>query len=235
MTLSESRTPTRGRSHYMVGLQPDIPIRPVAVCLASSLFTDSALNLLCGLLYLALSSLSGLYQLLLGHALLSAPVVVVQVSVSLGELSTSVDEVAGEEKVVFGGDSEGVSHKSTGIDDESTGHLSRDPNKAKLAVSLADKLSRGFIQLRALLCVHDGSQRDTKVGDRTPKVYKKQLVHIFAYQMYRSCRVPEALSASANTTIRNPIDISQKTSKFLHMYSMHQRTAGGIAVMVVGC
>lgn len=141
----------------MVGLQPDIPIRPVAVCLASSLFTDSALNLLCGLLYLALGSLSGLYQLLLRHALLSAPVVVVQVSVSLGELGTSVDEVAGEEKVVFGGDSEGVSHKGTGVDDESTGHLSRD-------------------QLRALLCVHNGSQRDTKVGDRTPEVGRANVV-----------------------------------------------------------
>jgi hypothetical protein len=78
--------------------------------------------------------------------------------------------VAGEEKVVSGCDSEGVSHEGTGIDDESTGHLSRDPNKARLAVSLAGNSGRGVIQFRALLCVHNGSQRDTKVGDRTPEV-----------------------------------------------------------------
>jgi hypothetical protein len=141
----------------MDGIQPDTPIRPVTVGLASSLFADSVLNLLRGLLYLALSSLGRLCQLLLGHVLLSAPVVVVQVSVSLSELSAGVDEVAGEEKVVSGCDSKGVSHEGTGIDDESTGHLSRD-------------------QLRALLCVHNGGQRDTKVGDRTPEVSRANVV-----------------------------------------------------------
>lgn len=154
----------------MDGIQSEIPIRPLTVGLALSLFADSALNLLLGLLNLTLGSLGRLCQLLLGHVLLSSPVVVVQVSVSLCKLSTSVDEVAGEEKVVPGCNGQRVSHERSGIDDESTGHLSRDPKGSTLVVG-SQIGQRGFIiQFRALLCIHDSRQRDTKVGDGTPEV-----------------------------------------------------------------
>ena len=153
----------------MDGMQPDTPIRPVTVGLASSLFADSVLNLLRGLLYLALSSLSRLSQLLLGHVLLSAPVVVVQVSVSLSELSAGVDEVAGEEKVVSGCDSKGVSHEGTGIDDESTGHLSRDPNGGKLVVSLAGRSRPGLSYSSGLFCVSIMAARGIPKFDTGPQ------------------------------------------------------------------
>jgi hypothetical protein len=78
--------------------------------------------------------------------------------------------VAGEEKVVPGCDGQRVSHEGSGIDDESTGHLSRDPEGSKSVVGSQKGQRRSIIQFRALLCVHDGGQRDTKVGDGTPEV-----------------------------------------------------------------
>lgn len=68
-----------------------------------------------------------LLRLLGSRLLLSSPVMPVQISVALSQLGTTIDEMAGKEKVVSGGDSKGVSHKGTGVDDESSGHLSRDP------------------------------------------------------------------------------------------------------------
>jgi hypothetical protein len=51
---------------------------------------------------------------------------VVQVPVSLSHLSGAVDEMAGEEEVVLGRDSEGVTHEGCGVDCERSGHLSGD-------------------------------------------------------------------------------------------------------------
>lgn len=51
---------------------------------------------------------------------------VAQVPVSLSHLSGAVDEMAGEEEIVLGRDSEGVTHEGCGVDCERSGHLSGD-------------------------------------------------------------------------------------------------------------
>ena len=38
--------------------------------------------------------------------------------------------MAGEEKVVLGGDGEGVAHEGSGVDGQGTGHLARDAGRA---------------------------------------------------------------------------------------------------------
>lgn len=73
------------------------------------LFPDSGLDLVLGLGSDPLDSINALLSLVLGsldapfqfRLLFSAPVVVRQVSVSLGELCAFVDEVASEEEVVL--------------------------------------------------------------------------------------------------------------------------------------
>ena len=50
----------------------------------------------------------------------------VEVAVTLGELGAGVNEVAGEQEVVAGGDGEGVAHEGEGVDGKGTGHLARD-------------------------------------------------------------------------------------------------------------
>lgn len=49
-----------------------------------------------------------------------------EITVSLGSLSTEVGQVAGEQKVVLGSDSQSVTHEGTGVKDQSAGHGTRD-------------------------------------------------------------------------------------------------------------
>lgn len=104
----------------------------------SVLFADNLLDLVSNLLDLLLGSINALLQ---SQLLLSTPVVVVQVSVTLCELGALVDEVAAKEEVVGGGNGEGVAHESRRVNDESTGHLARNP--------IGQMLEKGVFNKRA--------------------------------------------------------------------------------------
>lgn len=56
---------------------------------------------------------------------------VVQITVCLGSLSAKVGQVAGEKEVVLGGDSEGVAHEGSGVDNQGTGHGSGDTTRRR--------------------------------------------------------------------------------------------------------
>lgn len=99
-----------------------IPRFPVT--LLNPLFADGILYLLLNLLSLGFNSLD---TILKTQLLLSSPVVVVKVSVHLGELRTLIDEVAAEQEPVHGAHGEGVAHEGSGVNAKSTGHLSGDP------------------------------------------------------------------------------------------------------------
>ena len=59
---------------------------------------------------------------------------VVEITESLGSLGAEVGQVACEEEVVLGGDSEGVAHEGGSVDNEGTGHGAGDAVKMKISV-----------------------------------------------------------------------------------------------------
>jgi hypothetical protein len=114
---------------------------------------------------------------------------VVEITVSLGRLSAKVGQVASEEQVVSGCDSEGVAHECSGVNDKSTSHGAGDTvNEAISTQSLEqiiaaiyhrnnrDKRLSGIkgskinIHLSILLRVHHSGDGDTEVRDGAPEV-----------------------------------------------------------------
>lgn len=87
----------------------------------------------------------------LNGLLSTAHVPVVDEPGTLSELCTLVNKVTAKEEGVPGCDSGSVLHEHKGVDNQRSGHGSRNLG-------------------RVLLQVHDGSHRNTKVGDRSPEM-----------------------------------------------------------------
>lgn|SRR4051812_22946367 len=83
-------------------------------------------NLVRNLFRLAHSFRKHTFRLRLQTRFPSAPVPVLHVSVSLGKLRGAVDQVAAEEEVVLGRDSERVAHEDGGVAGQSGSHTTRD-------------------------------------------------------------------------------------------------------------
>lgn len=84
--------------------------------------------------------------------LLTAQVVVVQVSIALSQLGDLVDDMAPEQQVVSWSDSHGVSHENSTIHDQGSGHWA------------TDHIWRFVLQ------VQDGSNWDPEIRYGTPEM-----------------------------------------------------------------
>ena len=85
------------------------------------------------------------------------------VTVTLGCLSTEVDHVASEEKVVSRLDSHGVAHESSAVTDKSCGHRTGD-TVVEVVVSLAFSSSLPSTADKMRICWHQ--RRDTEHTSR---------------------------------------------------------------------